>query len=212
MVQSKMGLVKHSRRPIDGGSIRKVVRSIVESRLEHKRITSAGALADVSASGVVNTISMNVAQGDDINSRSGDIIRPRNLRVKVEFVNSSSSYGSFLGRVIVFQDKLCAGSTPAVTDVLDTANPLSGWNLVNKQANRFKILLDRSSTVVGQTNKALVVYSVDIPLKGSIHYLGTTAASTSQGRNNIFALFISSGASVGAWRYAWSYDLTYTDA
>lgn len=207
-----MAMVKRIAKRQRNPSLKLMVRNMMESRLEHKRTTAVGVYADLATAGVVNTISMAVAQGDDIGNRAGDLIRPRNLRIRAEFRNSQGVFSSFTARVIIFQDTMCNGSTPAVTDLLSTASPLSGWNPTTKQASRFKVLYDRVVTPVAQTDKELVYVTADITMGGVIHYLGGTAAAGSQGRGSLFALFIADTALANTYQFAWSYDFVYTDA
>lgn len=194
------------------GSVVKVVRSVLDSRIEHKRITAVGALADLATAGVVNTISMAVTQGDGIGNRSGNVIRPVSLKIRVQMGQLAGNYDSFVARFIIFQDTMCNGSTPAVTDLLSSADPLSGYEPETRQARRFKVLHDRTLTLTGQTKNNRRYLSVDLPMKGAIHYLASTGAATDQGKNSIFALFITSAAAAGGNRYGWSYDFEFTDA
>ena len=193
-------------------AVRQQIKSILDSRVEHKRISATGALSDLASAGIVNAISVAVAQGDDISNRSGDIIRPVKLVVRIQFTTgNATATQQYLGRYIVFQDRFANGATPAVTDILTTAVPLSGYNVVNRQAKRFKILADSDVAMVGSTNMANKFIELNFPMKGSIHYL-TTTGTASQGSNSLFVLFITNNVSAGVFQYAWSYDFEYTDA
>ncbi len=188
------------------------VRQILDSRLEHKRVTALGSAADLATAGVINSISSNLAQGDDINGRTGDVVRVHKLRVKYTFINSDSLASFYTGRIIIFQDTLANGALANVTDVLDSANPMSGYKPVYAQSRRFKILLDRTVNVIGATNRSRVTETVDLRVPGTIHYIGSAAANASLGKNTLNALFISDLASAGKFQYVWSYDYDFTDA
>lgn len=194
-------------------SVRKVVQSVLDSRIEHKRITAVGVPANLATAGVVNTISMGIAQGDDIGNRAGDLIRPKKLKIRADFSANGAAAGlAFVGRIIVFQDLLCNGAVPAVTDILNSASHMSGWNPVTRQERRFKVLYDRDVTPSSQSAKQIVYLSVDLDMKGTIHYITNGSNAAAMGKNHIFALFISSAASAGNIVYEWSYDFEYTDA
>lgn len=189
------------------------VRQILDSRLEHKRSTSVGAFADLSTSGVVNPITSALAQGDDITGRTGDLIRMGKLKLRLELQSNSGTVGlAYAVRFIVFQDTLCNGAVPAVTDLLDSANVLSGYNVVNRQSGRFKVLHDSMLTSVSGTPSARVCREIDIRMKGVQHYIGSAGAAASLGRNSPFVLIVSDAASAGVYRYSWSYDYDFTDA
>jgi hypothetical protein len=193
-------------------AVRAAVRQMIESRLEHKRINAIGALADLPTAGVINTISMNVAQGDDIFNRAGDVIMPKEVRIRGHLRQAAASFGLLCARIIVFQDTLCNAATPTVLDVLATAHPLAAYSAVSKQTQRFRILHDQTHGLVGQTSSAETCFNFPLKLRGKIHFLGPTGVAGNQGRNSLFVLFISDVASAGNFQFAWSYDFEFTDA
>nr|WRQ64689.1 structural protein [Riboviria sp.] len=197
--------VKHNK------DVKQVVKSMLSARVEHKRAVALGAAVDLPTAGVIHLVSA-IAQGDDIGNRSGDMIRPVRLKIRVQFAQLAANFNSFSGRVIIFQDMTQGGAVATVGSVLDSASPLSAFTSVWRAENRFKILYDREESLVGQTPRALVNFHVSLPMKGVIRYIGTSAAIGSCGRGNIFALFITNAAAAGANQYAWSYELEYTDA
>jgi len=205
--------MKSGSKQVGRNSLDARIRQVLESRLEHKRVTAVGAASDLAAAGVVNTITMAVAQGDDISGRTGDVIKVGKLRIQYTFINNSNTLGNqYTGRIIIFSDSMCVGATPAVTDVLAVADPQSGYNVTSKQANRFKVYHDAVIPIVSTTVNARFHRTIMIPVNKMVHFLGATAVAGSQGRNSLFALFIADAASAGVYRYSWSYDLEYTDA
>jgi len=191
--------------------MRKMVNQMIQARLEHKRIVSTTSSIDWLTAGVVSLISTDVAQGDDITQRSGDAIRPIKLTFRI--VTNCNITGSMVNRVILFQDNMANGSTPAVTDVLNSANSLSPYKPTTRAENRFKILRDFFVTSVNTATNEKVEMSKNVPLKGVIHYVGTAAAAASAGRNSLYALFISdTQGTAGQKTYVWSYELEYIDA
>ncbi len=102
-------------------------------------------------------------------------------------------------RVILYKDKQCNGATAAVTDILETADYQSFYNLANEA--RFDILMDKTHTinysgmasdgaaVVSQAKQVLngeFALSCNIPLEFS----STTGAITELRSNNVGVLLI----------------------
>lgn len=193
-------------------NVARQVRQILVSRVEHKNIASTTSNFDWSATGVVSLLSTDIAQGDNIGNRSGDLIRPLKLTFRLaSFITPANTAQVF--RFIVFQDTMAYGSTPAVTDVLDTASYLAPYSPVNVQAKRFKILCDHfGNNVYGGADQFTQVTKV-IKMKGTVHYISTAAAAGSAGKNSIYVLFINDTTGAANQRmYKWSYQLEYMDA
>lgn len=195
----------------DQASVSRRVVQVLNSRIEHKRAVSTTGVIDWTAGGTVSLISTDIAQGDNIGNRSGDVIRPLKFTFRISsFINVA---GQILGRVILLQDSMCNGSTPAVLDILNTASVMSPLNPVTRQARRFKILADFMLTNVLTAETQVVEVTRAITMKGSIHYVSTAAAAASAGRNSLYALFIADAAGAANQKtYIWSYDLEYVDA
>ena len=194
-------------------NVRKVVKQMLESRLERKVIASTTSAIDWLTAGVVSLVSTDVAQGDDIGNRAGDIIRPKKLVFRLATACNLPIAGSMLNRVIIFQDTMANGSTPAVTDVLNSASNMSPYKPVTLQEHRFKILKDFVVSSVNATDTEKLEFIWNIPMRGSIHYVGATAVAASAGKNSLYALFISdTQGTAGQKTYVWSYQLEYTDA
>jgi hypothetical protein len=192
-------------------SVAKQVARILDARVEHKHAASTvGSQIAWATAGVVSLISTDVAQGDAIGQRSGDVIRPKRLVFRMTSTNSLAT-GLLYGRFIIFQDTQAYGATPAVNDVLESANYLAPHNVVNVQASRFKILHERLFTSVNAVETAIKEFKVVCNLKSTIHYLTPNAGSATAGKNTLYVLFISDSANA-AKTYTWSYDLEYTDA
>lgn len=197
-------------RALPGVKLSREVARVLNARVEHKRaVATTGSNIDWSTTGVVSQLSTDIAQGDNIGQRSGDTIRPQRLIVRLY---STGSLQVASGRVIIFQDSMANGSTPAVTDVLDSAVYLAPYAAPTRQERRFKILLDQYIVNNPSASNQESVHTFDLRLKGSIHYLGSAAAAASAGRNTIYVLFISRTALAGNIVYRWSYDLEYIDA
>ncbi len=207
---SRLGATMTPSKALPGVKLSREVARVLNARVEHKRALSTGTSnIDWSTSGVINQISTDIAQGDNIGQRSGDVIRPQRLVVRVFLTGSNST---FVGRVVLFQDTMANGATPAVTDLLDSATYISSYAATTRQERRFKVLADRYISSCASSNNNAVVEVFDLRMKGSIHYLGSASGAASAGRNTLFILFISNASSAGAIVYKWSYDLEYTDS
>jgi len=193
--------------------VRRVVTQVLNDRIEHKEFAFSGSTsADFSTSGLVYPITQNVVQGDDIIQRSGDQIILERLTVSVNLINNTAALNSsFVGRVVVFSDDMSLSALPAVTDVLDTANYLSGYNNVNVQKRRFKILHDKMYDVVAETNRQSITFSIIKKLRHKVYYNGATNANSALGRGQVYILYIASAASATHFQYSSWFTLRYAD-
>ncbi len=192
------------------GVVSRAVKDVLSSRAEHKRITATNAYADLSTAGAVSSPLQAIGQGDDINARTGDQILVERMKFRVTFQLNAANFSFYTARVIVVSDTLNNGSIPAVTDILATADVLSGYSQTAAQQHRFKVLIDQRVSLVGQTTTAVVNYDKDMKLNKRVYYNAASGA-TSHGRNAIFILFIADTASAGVNRFKWSHETTYTD-
>ena len=193
-------------------NISKVVKDVLDSRVEHKRTTSTGVYAQITTTGVVNAITQSIVQGDDISNRSGDTILVESIRLRVVFNDQDPVINdiAFVGRVILFADMQALGTAPAVTDVLASADVLSGYNTPYKQQSRFKIYLDE---LVGVYNNSVSRYQIVdriFKVNRKVCYVAASGSS-SNGKGSLYALFISDITNTLS-RYKWSYDIQYTDS
>ncbi len=109
-------------------------------------------------------------------------------------------------RVIMYQDMQCNGVTAAITDILETANYHSFYNLVNQ--GRFKIFCDKfrkieyqglASDGAGLVSQARVDqhYTFYKKLNMPIEFNATTGAITEIRSNNIGVLLLSANGVAG---------------
>jgi hypothetical protein len=189
----------------------KAVKDVLASRVEHKRVIGTAAYADLSTSGTIGAITQAIAQGDDLNARSGDTILLEKGVFRFVFKNEQGSLSNNVVRVIIFSDSMCNGTNPSVTDVLASASPISGLTTTTHQANRFKIYYDKMVCCYSGTQSGLQSHVVSLNFNRRVHYLGSSGSSAS-GRNSMFVLFITDIAVTSTIAYKWSYDLQYTDS
>lgn len=190
--------------------IKQMVRSMINSQQEVKEFSFTGpSSAAWATAGAVYPITQNVIQGDDITQRSGDMIILRRFQNNQFLTGSVVATSNVVGRVILFYDSMSSGSLPAVTDVLDTASYLSGYNNFNKQRNRFQVISDISYSLLGLTNLQLSITDKVYKSNKHIYFNGSTNANSSLGKNQLYALYISNNA-LGS--YSAYFTLAYTDS
>jgi hypothetical protein len=195
--------------------VRNMVKSMIASTQEHKDYAfSLSAATDYSASGAVYGLTTQVVQGDDIVNRSGDVITLKNLRLTWSSANSVAGLTARVAiRSIIFADTMSSGSAPAVTDVLDTASWISGYNNINKQRNRFIIYSDVTYDMVSETQSALKTKTFNIVPNRKVYYNAANGFPASVGKNHLFHILISSGTgAAGQYVYSTYATLRYTDS
>lgn len=151
-----------------------------------------------------------ITQGDGDNQREGNVIHIK----KLSFLFTAFDTVPSLVRVIVFIDRQSNGSTPTVTDVLDSASYLSQFSeltVVGHGGTRFSILMDKTWTINPQIT-ATAGYGAHITktfkLKMPVTYIANAGTAGDVSKNNIWLLSISS-TTTGVYQY--SSSLVYTD-
>lgn len=152
----------------------------------------------ISSSGTVQPISL-MGQGTDIVNRLGEEIHPKEIDLRLVAGIGASTVPTTM-RVVIFRDRNCNGSVPAVTDVLSvvTPAPISQYNYFNFQGDdmpRFDILLDETFALAPSSDQnQVLLQKLKLREDDHIHYLGTANVFASLGKGNIFLLAISSVA------------------
>lgn len=191
-------------------NVRKVVKSIIDARVEHKEYFqrfTGGAVA----AGAVIPITQNIADGTNINDRTGFQIRPQHLKIVISAKAATNNvFGTF--RIIFFQDRNSDGTVPVTGDLLSSGTSVESYNGINIQNGRFKILKDWFMPVSfftgGNGTPICIVQEHNIRMKGVINYLASTGAS-SNGKGSLYALVIDGDSNTN---YAFAVNLKYTDA
>lgn len=179
-------------------------RRVVNRVLEKKRFALVSTTNTNATAGVVNNLTNGIVQGDDINQRSGDVIRIVNhtLKIRASAVTVSQTF-----RFIWFRDNMNRGTTPTVVEVLNTANFMSQYAPAPLQQKRFTIIKDvfLNCNLAGESIK-----SRSFTLPGTeVFYNGATSVAASNGPGALFLLTI--GDSITGL-FDFSYEPVYTDA
>ena len=143
--------------------------------------------ASIPNTGTVSIVSQ-IAQGLDYTNRVGDSIKIQAMEFKFRWTIGASATNTF-ARVICFRDLDGYGTVPVTTDVLASANVLSPVNALNK--DRFSIIYDEVETLTS-VNTTSSVGAYLTPHQGHIKYLGSTAATASNGKGSVYMLFLAS--------------------
>jgi len=176
----------------------------LESMLEVKRFALVSTTNSNATAGVVNNLTNGIIQGDDINQRSGDQIRilRHRLVVRASAITVNQTF-----RFVWFRDNMNRGTTPGVTEVLNTANFMSQLAPAPLQQKRFTILADfqLDCNVAGEAIKSRVLQEPG----QLVYYNGGTAIAGANGPGSLFLLTI--GDSLTGL-FDFSYEPQYIDA
>jgi hypothetical protein len=138
------------------------------------------------------------------------------LQLKMSLANASASNSDYV-RITIFQDREARGGTASSSDVytvstFGVAQVLSSINFDNRK--RFKILHDEIISVYPTVSTASAntswnsperLVSLDIPMRGRLHYYSAASAGTPADCDSGTILMIVSGV-VGANPSVYSFD------
>lgn len=97
----------------------------------------------ISYNGAIHNLTP-IAQGDDVNNRSGNHVRARSLLLNMDLKGNAQNPSNTV-RALVFIDKQNTGSAPAVSDVLQYSSTPQGVIAPKNidHLGRYEILMDR---------------------------------------------------------------------
>lgn len=197
-------------------ALRREVRSVVKGVLQHEqelKVTNVNiAATDLTTAGLVQPISQHIIVGDTFDTRDGDSIVAKSLEVVWNCFDSTTSVQTRLCRIIIFSDSMNTGVLPAVTDVLLSASPTSGYNPVNLLNKRFKIYVDDKLPIVTTSAAGAHLKHYQFRLNKKICYLNTTFATASNGKDSFWCLTIADTVAVGATRNVLAFNWRFTDS
>lgn len=187
----------------------RAIRTALDSKREVKNYSATNSYVDAVAA-TINPLSQGCTQTDAINGRTGDSISPKSLSLNFTLLSGVASTNSF-HRVIVFQDRLNAGTVPTTSQLLDSASFNSTYALRNRQQTRFKILYDRIHGVVGAADSAATHVQLKLAMKGQIFYNGTGNVATDNGPGALFLLTMTDSISVSTATVSFYSSFFYHD-
>jgi hypothetical protein len=183
------------------------VKREISRNLEHKRVVVAFSGLNTSTGGTITPITQGIIQGDTISTRDGGQLTVRNLIVRHNLVLNSGNQTS--QRVIIFADRQANGAQPTVTDVLDSASFITGFNPVNAQTRRFRILHDEFIVTTLSGANAGTDHVWQFPLNHRVTYNAATNVAGANGKGALFVLYIADTATA---LFASSFEVEFTDA
>jgi len=160
--------------------------------VEHKFKDTVFARSVISSTPSVTFIS-GTSQGDGQNGhRNGDSIKLSSVNLRgMVMVPTGTGQPPRILRIILVNDKVSDGSTPALSDLLDNTtlpNVYARYNPDN-MGGRFKILYDKR-IVVSATSNA-IKFGCYRKLKHHLKYTGATANVTDASVGHLFVLVMS---------------------
>lgn len=209
---------KPTSKTITTRSVQRIVEGALKRVQEHKAMSADIAAADVNTTGLVQPITQHIVQGDTYVTRDGNEAILEQLVVRWNTSNLEPEAAGVKSRIavrfIVFKDTMNGGTLPAITDVLASSSVWSAYNgLTVIQQKRFQILTDKVLDLVSGTHKESISMTIVHNMKLKLFYNGTTFATTSNGRNAIFLLVLSSATSASNYyRNQGSFFLRFTDS
>lgn len=191
----------HAKKPIAKVALVKATKAMsLLNKREQKFVVTTKTPGNVPASGQIDCLTL-TAQGDDNDAdRSGDQIVAKSLEFRYRLLPLDDTVRPNLVRIIMFKWRDTRGTMPVITDVLNTSDPLSGYNVDNK--GNYVILHDKTHHVGyqgdsggGNMNPGMpIIVNGVAKLSGRdavIRYTGTTAVIASTSVNHIFVLYVS---------------------
>jgi len=135
--------------------------------------------------GVLQSTPTLIGQGDADTQRNGNSVKVTSMltRGTIELADTNAAQCRF----IIFTDTSSNGAPPAVTDLLQSASVISPLNRIN--GKRFRVLYDRSWVLDADNPKKQI--HIFKKMQHHIHYLDSTANTSSLGQGPIYFLWIS---------------------
>lgn len=169
---------------------RRNIRRTIIAMAEQKTRSLINTGNAITTAGTVINLSNNIVQGDDTINRNGNLITivSDTLEFRCQAVATSQSF-----RAIWFRDNLNKGSTPTVTELLESASFMARYNPTTLLQRRFTIFRDVAldCSIAGKDIQTAVMKRGN---SDRVFYNGATAVAASNGNGATFLLVIGSAA------------------
>jgi len=176
--------------------------------IEKKFIDSTQPIAALAGSAIL--LMNGSATGDDFNNRNGREIKMKSLYLRITGANTVDQESCV--RVMLVYDKQPNGNTPAITDVLVSADVNAANNLNNKE--RFITISDKVYTCSTAAKRSWLTKKYK-RLDTSTQYSGTGATVASIATGALFLILIpqnlQNGASTGNYTIGYNCRIRFTD-
>lgn len=182
----------------------KAIKKLIN--VEIKDYSLIGFTTSTNSSGQLINLS-EIPQGDGAGSRDGDSVKPQYFKGNFTVYNHASANLFTQFRVIIFKHKQANGTTPAVTDILET--PTCFQLTKRTEEYRFTILYDNCFIMKPpySGSKDIVNFKVRVPMEGHIKFV--TGATTYES-GGLYMLLLADQATNTPSLY-YNTRLTYTD-
>lgn len=183
-----------------GLAISRIVRRQLRRTAEHKQFVQTVANTTSSLTGQVQAISQGIIEGDEANQRSGRQITVVGLDLRLTTNMPVLAVTGNL-RFILFMDTMNTGVVPAPIDILNTLAVVSAYSITQFQEKRFRILHDEILPFVAGGADQQQTRHVIKTVNTKVSYLLPNSATAANGRNSVFALFITDNAVSPIYNY-----------
>lgn len=172
-----------TQQPTTGAAIAKLasdvwmLKGLVNSEMYHFDTSST---TSVSNAGSVIPLT-NIAQGDDINVRTGNSIFVRSVYIIINLSQHASATNTLYRYSLIQDTQQVSDADPAITDIYQTAVPQSPLKIGNM--GRFKVLASRFATLSINGNQQEVIRKFK---KLRLHVRYNATASTDIQKNGLY--------------------------
>lgn len=129
-------------------NVKKYVKRCMDRVIEDKWTQAALVTMNPGTAGTVSQIGLSAIQrGTTANTRTGNHIRPKFLRMRISARNDGANPDGQRVRFMIVQDNQCNGAAATISDVFDNSSVLGMYNPLYVQGcggKRFKILYDKT--------------------------------------------------------------------
>lgn len=188
--------------------VRSMIRNSLANAQELKVYDISSTGNSFTTAGSVSPVTQGIVQGDSIVTRDGDVLQLKQVTINVNFTNSSTT-SSF--RIIVFRDLMdvTVAGAPVVNDVIQSVSYISGYNIVNQQIGRFKIMEDNIYPMVSVGSSGVQRKTFTYRGDWRVTYRDLTNISAANGPGAWYVLFIAANA-LGTFDF--NFHLRFTDS
>jgi hypothetical protein len=151
-----------------------------------------------------------IAQGDDVQQRSGRSIKLAGVDIRYHVSSPVAATTPQLVRFIVLQARDPNGAAPVIADVLQAVTVDSPMQASTHQG-QFTIHYDKLCVLPIIAAGGSLIYDVKLDLKNHVEFIGTAAPIANVGNNALFVFAmadqVATNASAGAfYSRVWFYD------
>lgn len=169
-------------------SVRKEVLAVISSMAEKKVSILSATNQTTAPAGQIWALTQAIIQGDSVFTRDGIQIVLLNTHLRFDVFMPTATIAASV-RIIVFTDTQNNGGNPTVLDVLNTAEILSPFSVIQQLTRRFTIHADniRNFTAGGVQQ---MVFNIQRNINKRVFYNAAGDTPSANGKNALFMLII----------------------